>query len=173
MGKTKGCEDCLNLDIFRPNIKEKNLPVLFFIHGGNNQSGAADQVNWQKFAEREHVIAISINHHLGALGFKPLPALKHGTVEENSGNFAVLDFVRGLDWTKENIASFGGNANNITIAGFSSGGRDVMALLISPIAKGKFQKAISFSGGTESIRRPYCRCVWSCWYPHECLPSSL
>lgn len=147
MGKTKGSEDCLNLDIFRPNTKEKNLPVLFFIHGGNNQSGAADQVNWQKFAEREHVVAISINHRLGALGFNPLPALKHGTAEENSGNFAVLDFVRGLDWTKENIASFGGNANNITIAGFSSGGRDVMALLISPIAKGKFQKAISFSGG--------------------------
>lgn len=147
IGKTKGSEDCLNLDIFRPNTKEKNLPVLFFIHGGNNQSGAADQVNWQKFAEREHVVAISINHRLGALGFNPLPALKHGTTEENSGNFAVLDFVKGLDWTKENIASFGGNANNITIAGFSSGGRDVMALLISPIAKGKFQKAISFSGG--------------------------
>ncbi|WP_296821945.1 carboxylesterase family protein [uncultured Megasphaera sp.] len=147
IGKTKGSEDCLNLDIFRPNTKEKNLPVLFFIHGGNNQSGAADQANWQKFAEREHVVAISINHRLGALGFNPLPALKHGTAEENSGNFAVLDFVRGLDWTKENIASFGGNPDNITIAGFSSGGRDVMALLISPIAKGKFQKAISFSGG--------------------------
>lgn len=83
IGKTKGSEDCLNLDIFRPNTKEKNLPVLFFIHGGNNQSGAADQVNWQKFVEREHVVAISINHSLGALGFNPLPALKHGTAEEN------------------------------------------------------------------------------------------
>lgn len=142
-----GAEDCLNLDIYRPDTAETNLPVLFFVHGGNNQSGDAEQVNLQQFAAKANVVAISANFRLGALGFNPLAALKHGTAEENSGNYTLLDILQGLDWTKENIHSFGGNPDNITVAGFSSGGRDVMALLISPAAKGKFQKAISFSGG--------------------------
>ena len=142
-----GVEDCLNLDIYRPDTAEKNLPVFFFVHGGNNQSGDSEQVNLQQFAAKANVVAISANFRLGALGFNPLAALKHGTAEENSGNYTLLDILQGLDWTKDNIRSFGGNPNNITVAGFSSGGRDVMALLISPAAKGKFQKAVSFSGG--------------------------
>lgn len=142
-----GVEDSLNLDIYRPNTADINLPVFFFVHGGNNQSGDSEQVNLKQFAEKANVVAISANFRLGALGFNPLPALKHGTAEENSGNYTLLDIIQGLDWTKDNIRSFGGNPHNITVAGFSSGGRDVMALLISPAAKGKFQKAISFSGG--------------------------
>lgn len=143
----KGAESCLNLDIFRPATKEQNLPVLYFIHGGNNQNGAADQVNLSQFAKRANVVAVSINYRLGALGYNPLPAVHHGTKVESSGNYGFLDALQGLDWVKENIANFGGNPDNITVSGFSSGGRDVMALLISPEAKGKFQKAISFSGG--------------------------
>ncbi|WP_302360639.1 carboxylesterase family protein [uncultured Megasphaera sp.] len=142
-----GVEDSLNLDIYRPDTAEINLPVLFFIHGGNNQTGDSEQVNLKQFAEKANVVAISAKFRLGALGFNPLPALKHGTAEENSGNYTLLDIMQGLDWTKDNIRSFGGNPHNITVSGFSSGGRDVMALLISPAAKGKFQKAISFSGG--------------------------
>ena len=57
----KGVESCLNLDIFRPATKEQNLPVLYFIHGGNNQNGAADQVNLSQFAKRANVVAVSIN----------------------------------------------------------------------------------------------------------------
>lgn len=143
----KGVESCLNLDIFRPATKEQNLPVLYFIHGGNNQNGAADQVNLSQFAKRANVVAVSINYRLGALGYNPLPAVHHGTKVESSGNYGFLDALQGLDWVKENIANFGGNPDNITVSGFSSGGRDVMALLISPEAKGKFQKAISFSSG--------------------------
>ena len=142
-----GTEDCLNLDIVRPDTAETNLPVFFFIHGGNNQSGDSRQVRLQKLAVKENVLAVSINFRLGALGFNPLPALKHGSAEENSGNYTLLDILQALDWTKDNIRSFGGNPDNITVSGFSSGGRDVMALLISPLAKGLFQRAISFSGG--------------------------
>ena len=147
VGKTKGVEDALNLDIYRPDTAETKLPVFYYIHGGNNQTSGADQVDFKQFAEKANVVVVSINHRLGAFGFNPLPALKHGTAEENSGNFAILDMVQALDWTRDNIESFGGNPANITISGFSSGGRDVMALLISPIAQGKFQKAISLSGG--------------------------
>lgn len=76
-----------------------------------------------------------------------MQSLKTGTAEENSGNFSLLDIAAALDWVKENVETFGGDKNNITLAGFSAGGRDVMASLISPIFKGKFNKAISFSGG--------------------------
>ncbi len=88
-----------------------------------------------------------MNYRLGALGFNPLRAIKGEDPAQASGNFAILDAIRGLSWMRDNIVSFGGNPGNITIAGFSSGGRDVMELLISPDAKGYFQKAISFSGG--------------------------
>lgn len=52
-----------------------------------------------------------------------------------------------MDWVRENIKEFGGDTKNITVSGFSAGGRDVMAMLISPVFKNKFDKAISFSGG--------------------------
>ncbi len=72
---------------------------------------------------------------------------KTGDKNEDSGNYALLDMSKSLDWINENITGFGGNPKNITASGFSAGGRDVMAMLISPIFRGKFQKAISFSGG--------------------------
>ncbi|MBQ6001311.1 MAG: carboxylesterase family protein [Synergistaceae bacterium] len=137
----------LTLDIYRPANDKTNLPVFFYIHGGNNQTGRSSALPATAFTKDVDSVVISINHRLGLLGFCALPALKNGTPEENSGNFAMLDFAAALDWVKENISSFGGNPNNITISGSSSGGRDVMAMLISPIFKGKFQKAISFSGG--------------------------
>ena len=72
---------------------------------------------------------------------------KTGDINEDSGNYTLLDIAKSLDWINENIEAFGGNPNNITASGFSAGGRDIMAMLISPIFEGKFQKAIAFSGG--------------------------
>lgn len=143
----KGSDDCLSLDIYRPNTNEKDLPVLVFIHGGNNQSGSSADIDGKKLAVNANAIVVSIQYRLGALGFINLPALKDGNEYENSGNFALLDINKALDWINENIYSFGGDSNNITVSGFSAGGRNVMAMLISPIFEGKFQKAISFSGG--------------------------
>lgn len=145
--KVLGNEDCLNLDIYRPNSNEANLPVLVYIHGGNNQSGTSQEINAQKLAVNANIIVISINYRLGLFGFNNLPALKTNNKEESSGNYALLDIAKSLDWVKENVEFFGGNSKNVTVSGFSAGGRDVMALLISTIFKGKFEKAISFSGG--------------------------
>jgi len=146
-GKIVGSEDCLNLDIYRPNTNQTNLPVLLFIHGGNNQTGTSSEISAKKLAVNSNCIVVSINYRLGALGFNSLPALKTGDKYEDSGNYTLLDISKSLDWIKDNIKSFGGNSENITASGFSAGGRDVMAMLISPIFKDKFQKAISFSGG--------------------------
>lgn len=142
-----GSEDCLNMDIYRPNTDETGIPVLLYIHGGNNQTGTSKEIPFEKLAANANCMVIALNYRLGCLGFNSLPALKNGTDEENSGNFTLLDFAKALDWIAENAESLGADPENITISGFSAGGRDVMAMLISPIFEGKFQKAISFSGG--------------------------
>lgn len=144
---TIGSEDCLNLDIYRPNNVKEDLPVLVYVHGGNNQTGLAQEISGKSFVSTHDAIIVSVNYRLGALGFNPLLAMKTGSDVENSGNFGLLDIAFSLDWVKNNIENFGGDKDNITVAGFSAGGRNVMAMLASPLFKDKFQKAISFSGG--------------------------
>jgi para-nitrobenzyl esterase len=144
-GKVIGSEDCLNLDIYRPNSAAINLPILVYIHGGNNQTGTS-AINVQQFVVNAQAIVVSINHRMNLLGFNNLPALRTGNAYEDSGNYGLLDMSKSLDWVKANIAYFGGNPNNITVSGASAGGRNVMAMLISPLFAGKFQKALSISG---------------------------
>ncbi|KXT85663.1 Carboxylesterase, type B [Streptococcus sp. DD11] len=142
-----GSEDALNLDIYRPDSDKEKLPVLVYIHGGNNQTGKSEEISGASFVKTHDAIFVSVNYRLGVLGFNPLPALKTGSDEENSGNYSLLDIAKSLDWIRGNIEAFGGDSQNVTVSGFSAGGRDVMAMLISPIFKGKFDKAVSFSGG--------------------------
>jgi len=142
-----GVEGGQFLNIFRPDNNKKGLPVFVYIHGGNNQFGSAAELPGGKLAVATDAVIVPIQARLGLLGFITLPALKTGDPLEDSGNYALLDFAAALDWIRENIEAFGGDPNNITISGFSAGGRDVLALLISPIFKGKIHKAYSFSGG--------------------------
>ena len=142
-----GEEGALILDITRPNTDEKNLPVLVFLHGGNNQTSHSRLWMGQKFAQEANAVYVSLQYRLGLLGWNNLPAITQGGKWEKSGNFGLADQELALTWVKNNIKAFGGNPNNITVSGFSAGGRDVMAMLISPEFKGKFNKAISFSGG--------------------------
>lgn len=144
----KGSEDCLNLDVYAPE-GAKDLPVLVYIHGGNNQTGdTTNELKGQDLVFTNNCVFVTINYRLGLFGFNPLPALKTGEdAELDSGNYALLDIAYALDWVKANIAAFGGNPDNVTISGHSAGGRDVMATLISPLFKGKFNQAIAFSGG--------------------------
>ncbi len=146
-GKFLGHEDCLTLDIYRPNSKNTQLPVMFYIHGGNNQMGDSSEVNPGELVVNANAVVVSINYRVGVLGFNNLPALRNKNAQEASGNFGLLDIHQALQWVRHNIQQFGGNPDNITVAGFSAGGRDVMAMLISPLFRGQFQQAISFSGG--------------------------
>lgn len=145
--KVLGQEGMLTLDIVRPDTQEKNLPVLVYIHGGNNQASNSHLMEGNKLAQEGNMVYVSVQYRLGLFGFNNLPALADGNKKEKSGNFGFLDQAAALDWVRENIKEFGGDANNITVSGFSAGGRDVMAMLISPVFKNKFDKAISFSGG--------------------------
>lgn len=145
--KVLGQEGMLTLDIVRPDTQEKNLPVLVYIHGGNNQASNSHLMEGNKLAQEGNMVYVSVQYRLGLFGFNNLPALTDGNKKEQSGNFGFLDQAAALDWVRENIKEFGGDAKNITVSGFSAGGRDVMAMLISPVFKNKFDKAISFSGG--------------------------
>lgn len=139
-----GTEDCLNLDIYSGTRADKR-PVMVFLHGGNNQTGNTQELPGTDLVQNNDIVFVSVNYRLGLLGFNCLPSLVTG--EEESGNYALLDIAMALDWIKDNIEEFGGDPNNITVSGFSAGGRDVMTMLISPLFDGKFQKAIAFSGG--------------------------
>ena len=143
--KVVGTTDCLNLDIYTPSIKKSNLPVLVFLHGGNNQTGSSGDFIGTDISADLNCIVVSINYRLGLLGFNCLPALTNDS--ETSGNFTLYDIQKSLQWIQDNIKKFGGNPNNVTVSGSSAGGRDVMAMLISPLYTGLFHKALVNSGG--------------------------
>ena len=150
-GEVVGSEGALNLDVVRPDTTETGLPVIVFLHGGNNQTGHAQEIKGNTFVKDVNAVYVSVNYRLGVLGFNPLEALNSETDLEKSGNFTLLDIAAALDWVQANIEVFGGDKNNVTLAGFSAGGRDVMATLISPLFEGKYHKAISFSGGMTLV----------------------
>ena len=100
-------------------------------------------------------MVVTINYRLGPLGWFSHPALRRlaSTAEDASGNFGTLDQVRGLEWVRDNISEFGGDPANVTIMGESAGGLNVLALMLSPPARGLFHRAISQSGSTDSVSR--------------------
>jgi len=153
-GELEGSEDCLAMDIYAPsNAKDKNLPVMLWIHGGSNVSGASQLYVGENLAQNENVIVMSVQYRLGPLGWFSHPALSESaqTPEDGSANFGTLDLIAALRWAKDNAASFGGNPENITIFGESAGGTNVATLLASPLAKGLFHRAIIQSGGFDSV----------------------
>ena len=139
-----GTEDCLKLDIYAPD-GGAGLPVAVYFHGGGNRTGATLELNGRRLAEQAGCVVVSVGYRLGLLGFNALPALQNGP--DATGNYALLDAAKALDWVQENIAAFGGDSRNVTAMGFSAGGRDVLAMLASPYFAGRFHKAVSLSGG--------------------------
>jgi para-nitrobenzyl esterase len=158
-GNFSGSEDCLYLNVWRPRTHERNLPVYFFIHGGGNSIGSGSDPMYQgsRLAPRGNMVVVTTNYRLGPLGWFVLPEnfqdsnhhkrFHDGNPLDDSGNYGTLDIIQALRWVRENIEAFGGDPDNITIAGESAGGWNVCTLLISPEAKGLFHKAISESGG--------------------------
>lgn len=145
-------EDCLYLNVWSAakNDQEK-LPVMVWIHGGafTGGSGTVPLYNGQEMAKKG-VIFVTINYRLGIFGFFAHPELSAESKNKVSGNYGILDMIAALEWVKQNIAAFGGNPENVTIAGQSAGAFGVNALTVSPLAKGLFHKAIAQSGARFS-----------------------
>ena len=153
-GGVTGKEDCLFLNVWSPNFdrdKVKNLPVMFWIHGGGNSIGDASTpiYHGDNLSRAYDLVVVSTQYRLGPLGWFRHPALRDATTspEDQSGNFGTLDIIQALKWVRNNIQHFGGDPDNITIFGESAGAFDVLSMMASPLASGLFDKAISQSGG--------------------------
>lgn len=157
-GDIVGQEDCLYLNIYAPPMSAAQaagarLPVMMWIHGGSNTWGRAEQYDGAALAARFKVVVVVIQYRLGALGWMANPALREGGTlpEDASANFGTLDQIRALEWIRDDVAAFGGDAGRVTIFGESAGGQNVAALLSSPRAAGLFHRAIVQSGSFQSV----------------------
>lgn len=154
LGQAVGSEDCLYLNIWRPADRRGNLPVIVFVYGGSNVSGyTADPVyDGAVLARAANAVVVSVNYRLGIFGFLNLAQLKSGAdVQEDSGNFALLDIIQALRFVRHDIAKFGGNPTNVTLMGQSAGAINVYALLTTPATVEArpqlFHRAAPLSGG--------------------------
>ena len=146
-----GDEDCLTLNVYAPRNATPTsfLPVMVWIHGGGNTVGTGTRYDGGNLAATQNVVVVTLNYRLGPFGWFRHAALRSDATsdQERSGNFAILDLVRALEWVGSHIASFGGDPAKVTIFGESAGGTNTLALLLSPEAVGLFHRAIIQSGG--------------------------
>src|SRR6516164_7334651 len=161
-------EDCLYLNVNTPGLPidtgdnrlrhgsdqdgDGGLPVIVWIHGGGLTKDAGRNYDPAKLAA-DGVVVVAINYRLGALGFLAHPALA-SRPGGPAGNYGLMDQQAALRWVQDNIAHFGGDPGNVTIAGESAGGLSVLAHLVSSGSRGLFQKAIIQSGSFALNQRP-------------------
>jgi para-nitrobenzyl esterase len=150
-GQPVGSEDCLYLDIYRPNSDEADLPVYVFFHGGANRFGGGPSYDGTYLANDQNIIVVIAQYRLGPLGWFRHPSLRTGDGPSDSGNFGTLDNIKALEWVQTNIAGFGGDPTQVTVGGQSAGASNVAKLLISPLAEGLFHQAVLQSVGGEII----------------------
>ncbi|GIW07459.1 MAG: carboxylic ester hydrolase [Dehalococcoidia bacterium] len=135
-------EDCLNLNIWTPDLGSAGLPVMVWIPGGMFEVGSGASYNGSRFA-RDGVVCVTINYRVGADGFLYLG--------DGTANLGLLDQVAALEWVRENVAAFGGDPGNVTIFGQSAGAMSVGTLLATPRADGLFRRAIAQSGAAHQV----------------------
>jgi para-nitrobenzyl esterase len=141
-------EDCLHLNVFTPALRDhRKRPVLVYFHGGayNNGSVNSPLYDGKRLCHRGDVVVVTINHRLNAFGFLYLGAIdpKH---YPDSGNVGMLDLVLALQWVRENIAEFGGDASRVLIFGQSGGGAKCATLMAMPAGHGLFHRVMTMSG---------------------------
>ncbi|EER61780.1 Carboxylesterase type B [Acidovorax delafieldii 2AN] len=154
-GQAGGSEDCLNLNVFVSRQAAQGgqkLPVFVWIHGGSLWVGAARDYDPSWLAIQGKAVVVTLNYRLGLLGFFAHPALR--AEDGATSNYGFMDQQLALDWVQRNIAAFGGDPDNVTISGESSGGGSVLAHMVSPGSAGKFQHAVAMSGAAVALRFP-------------------
>lgn len=154
-------EDCLYLNIWAPRAyfdhpEDQHLyPVMVWIHGGGFVSGGSSiQIYNPEALAHQGVVVVSFNYRLGRFGFFAHPALKQESEEDKWANYGLMDQIAALQWIQNNIQSFGGDNNNVTLFGESAGGASIISLMTIAEAKGLFDKAIIQSGTGHSRAFP-------------------
>jgi para-nitrobenzyl esterase len=145
-------EDCLYLNVWSPGLDDARRPVMVWIHGGafNMGSGSQPTTDASKPAARGDVVVVSINYRLGLLGFLNLNVITDGGIP-STGNEGLLDQIAALRWVRDNIATLGGDPDNVTVFGESAGGMSIGCLLAMPQSEGLFRKAILQSGVGSTV----------------------
>ena len=140
-------EDCLNLNVWTPAIGGGKRPVMVWLHGGGYATGSPGMIPYDgaNLAAKHDVVLVSITHRLNAFGFLFLAEIG-GEKFAGASNAGMKDIIAGLEWIRDNVASFGGDPRNVTIFGQSGGGAKVSTLLGMPAARGLFHRAIAQSG---------------------------
>ncbi|ODS58188.1 MAG: hypothetical protein ABS36_04550 [Acidobacteria bacterium SCN 69-37] len=150
-------EDMLRINVWTPSVNDNSKrPVLVWIHGGGYASGSSQELrpyDGERLAREHDAVLVSMNHRLNVFGFLDLSRVG-GERYAQSGNAGMLDLVQALEWVRDNIANFGGDAGNVTIFGQSGGGGKVTTLMAMPKAKGLFHKAVALSGSFISRHTP-------------------
>lgn len=149
-------EDSLYLNIWKPNTSQTNLPILVFYHGGSLTTGSPsfENYNGEEMA-KTNVIMINVAYRLGVFGYFAHPDLINESENHTTGNYGLLDQIKALKWINDNAIKFGGDKNNITIAGESAGSSSVSAICSSPLAKGLFKRAIGESSSLVLPKPPH------------------
>ncbi len=146
-------EDCLQLNIWAP-AGPGPYPVLFYIHGGGNETGwSGDPGTAGDHFAAHGVVCVTANYRVGALGFGEMGDLL-GPAYSGSGNNGIRDLILALGWVRANIAAFGGDPRRVTIAGESAGGKNVGTLMGVPLADRLYAGAAIFSGGGQTVHMP-------------------
>lgn len=146
-------EDCLYLNIWTAAKKDEKKPVFVWIYGGAFMTGGTGVPIYDGEAmAKKGIIFVSINYRVGVFGFFAHPELTKESPYKASGNYGLLDQIAALRWIKKNIKAFGGDPQNVTIAGQSAGSMSVNCLVASPLAKNLFNKAIAESGSMFTMK---------------------
>jgi para-nitrobenzyl esterase len=151
-------EDCLYLNIWMPEHHPKTslLPVMVWIHGGGFIAGSTSEPRQDAGnLSKQGVMVVGVGYRLGVFGFFAHPGLTKESEYNASGNYGLMDQVAALKWIKANIATFGGDPDNVTIFGESAGSRSVGALMASPLAQGLFRRAIGESSSCFDTLQPW------------------
>ena len=147
LGDARISEDCLYLNVWRPAKASGPLPIMLFVHGGGFTTGAGSiPALWGDNLARKGVIVVTVNYRLGPFGWLALPGLSRES-GQGSGDYGLMDVIAALKWVKANARALGGDARRITVFGESSGSEIVSALLVSPEARGLFDRAVGESNG--------------------------
>src|SRR5215471_14518465 len=153
-------EDCLYLNVWTAakSSKEKRAVLVWIYGGGFVSGGSACPIYDGEAMAKKGIVFVSINYRVGIFGFFAHPELTKESGNNTSGNYGLMDQLAALKWVQNNIAAFGGDPNDVTIAGQSAGSMSVNCLVASPLAKNLFKRAIgesgaSFTNGNSNLQK--------------------